>query len=137
MTEYALLLALIAIVAISALLVLGGGLNGALTDIGGKLDPGAASAQPSAGPTVKPKKTPKPTKTPKAHEDAKAHEGTQDPEALTPSRGSPPTSDTRQALRSVSGSVAARLRSEPALPSRESAGPTPGGPCSRTLVAWS
>lgn len=62
--EYALLLALIAIVAISALLVLGGGLNGALTDLGQRLGP-AASVQPSAGPTAKPTKTPKPAKTPK------------------------------------------------------------------------
>lgn len=63
--EYGLLLALVAVVAISALLVLGGGLSGALFDAGRHLDPAAASSKPSAGPTVKPTKTPKPTKKPK------------------------------------------------------------------------
>jgi Flp pilus assembly pilin Flp len=67
--EYAVLLALVVIVAISALAYVGAGISDVLGTVSNGFGPQASAAAPTATPkptkTPKPMKTPKPTKTPK------------------------------------------------------------------------
>ncbi len=67
--EYALIITLVAVVAIAALLSLGGGVTNVLASVTDALGPVASGPVPSAsatpGPTAKPTATPKPTRTPK------------------------------------------------------------------------
>ena len=67
--EYAIVLALVAIIAISALLFLSNGIGDVLANVSNGFGPSASSAVPTvpakATPTAKPTKTPKATKTPK------------------------------------------------------------------------
>jgi len=67
--EYAIVLALVAIIAISALLFLSNGIGDVLANVSNGFGPKASSAVPTAPakatPTPKPTKTPKPTNTPK------------------------------------------------------------------------
>ena len=88
LVEYGLVLTLIAAVAIASLLLLGGSINGVLSDIGngfGAHEPGATAAPtvpdvtPTPTKTVKPKKTPKPPKTPKPTKPPKTPKPTKPP----------------------------------------------------------
>jgi len=67
--EYAIVLALVAIIAISALLFVSNGIGDVLANVSNGFGPSASSAVPTvpakATPTAKPTKTPKATKTPK------------------------------------------------------------------------
>ncbi len=73
MVEYAIALALIAVLAISALTVLSGGISHVLASVSGAFGPVASggptatptsTSTPKATPTPKPTKKPRPTKTP-------------------------------------------------------------------------
>lgn len=65
LVEYALLLALIAVVAIGGLLFLGGQVKSDLSDVGTRLAVPAAAATPGPTPHATPHATPHPTPTPR------------------------------------------------------------------------
>ncbi len=76
-TEYAIALALVAMIAISALLFLSSGIGDVLANVSNGFGPHASGATPTVPAKATP--TPKPTKTAQAHQDAQAN---QDAEAV-------------------------------------------------------